>query len=204
MDPTELSGQGNERSRVLVYCASSKSADSKFQRVAADLGTVLARAARTIVYGGGAQGSMGALADAALAAGGNVVGIQPKFMAELEWSHLGVSEMHLVESMAERKAMMLATSGAVVTLPGGSGTLEELFETISAKRLGLYFGPIIILNQDGYFDPCLEQLEDCVSERFMDRRHKEMWTVVEEVGEVVAAIDTAPPWTRNAIEFAAI
>jgi hypothetical protein len=147
---------------------------------------------------------MGALADAALAAGGDVVGIQPKFMADLEWSHTGVSEMHLVESMAERKGMMLETSHAVVTLPGGSGTLEELFETISAKRLGLFLGPIIIVNQDRYFAPCLQQLEACLDERFMDRRHKEMWTVVEDVSEVVAAIDTASPWTRDAIEFAAI
>jgi uncharacterized protein (TIGR00730 family) len=191
-------------SRVLVYCASSESADSKFRRVASILGTALARASRTVVYGGGAQGSMGALASAALAAGGEVVGIQPKFMAELEWAHAGLSEMHLVETMAERKSLMLETSEAVVTLPGGSGTLEELFETISAKRLGLFVGPIIILNQDHYFDPCLKQLDACVGERFMDMRHKEMWTVVEEVEQVIAAIDGATPWSEEAIEFAAI
>jgi hypothetical protein len=113
-----------------------------------------------------------------------------------------LSELHLVETMAERKSMMLETAEAVVTLPGGSGTLEELFETISAKRLGLFLGPIIILNQDGYFDPCLAQLEACVDERFMDERHQEMWTVVEEVDQVIEAIDAAAAWREDAVEFA--
>ncbi len=191
-------------SRVLVFCASSQSADPVYRGVAAELGRILARSGRNVVYGGGAMGSMGALADAALEEGGKVVGIQPRFMAEREWTHPRLSELHLVDTMADRKSLMLSSCDAIVTLPGGSGTLEEVFEAITAKRLGLFLGPIVFVNQQGFFDPCLAQLERCVEHDFMDTRHSDMWSVVSEAGGVPSALDAAAPWSTEAIEFAAI
>lgn len=193
-----------EHARVLVFCASSKSADPIYREAAAELGRVLAGSGRSVVYGGGSEGSMGALATAALAAGGKVVGIQPHFMAELEWTHPGLSELNLVETMAERKSLMLASCDAVVSLPGGSGTLEELFDAITAKRLGLFLGPIVFVNQGGFFDPVLAQLAHCVERDFMDRRHLSMWSVVDGPEGVLAALQSAVPWSQDAVEFAAV
>lgn len=190
--------------RVLVFCASSKSAAPEFRADAQMLGRDLARAGSTVVYGGGAFGSMGALADGALAAGGRVVGIQPRFMAELEWTHAHLTETHLVETMAERKSLMLASSDAVVTLPGGSGTFEEVFEAITAKRLGLFLGPIVFVNRKGYFDPCLEQLARCVEHDFMDARHLDMWSVVDRPEDVLDALAKATPWSEDARDFASV
>jgi hypothetical protein len=190
--------------RVLVFCASSRSCDPIYHEAAGRLGRTLARASMTIVYGGGAVGSMGALADAALEAGGEVVGIQPRFMRDLEWSHAGLTELQLVEDMQERKRRMLECADAVVALPGGSGTLEELFEAITAKRLGFFLNPIILVNQRGFFDPCIATLERCVEERFMDGRHREMWQVVAEPEQVPRAIEVAAPWDASAQDFAAI
>jgi uncharacterized protein (TIGR00730 family) len=189
---------------VLVFCASSRSCDPIYHEVAARLGRILARASMTIVYGGGAEGSMGALADAALAAGGEVVGIQPRFMRELEWSHGRLTALHVVEDMQERKRRMLECADAVVALPGGSGTFEELFEAITAKRLGFFLNPIILVNQRSFFDPCIAMLERCVEERFMDCRHREMWQVVAEPEQVPRAIEVAAPWDESARGFAAI
>ena len=204
--PTENQSRASSReiTRVLVFCASSKSANPVFREAAAALGRVLARSRLCVVYGGGAEGSMGALADAALGEGGRVVGIQPRFMAEREWTHRGLSELHLVETMAERKHLMLESCDAIVTLPGGSGTLDEVFEAITAKRLGLFLGPIVFINQMGFFDPCLTQLEHCMDHDFMDRRHAQMWSVVTEPAEVPAAFAAAAPWSAYAVEFAAI
>jgi len=189
---------------VLVFCASSDGCDPVYHEAAAHLGRALAVAGLTVVYGGGAVGSMGALADAALDAGGQVIGIQPRFMSELEWTHSRLSGLHIVDDMQERKRMMLATSDAVVALPGGSGTFEELFEAITAKRLGLYLNPIVLVNQRGFFDPCIELLERAIEERFMDARHREMWRVVESPEEVIGAIHAAPQWSREALGFAAV
>lgn len=145
---------------------------------------------------------MGAVADGALAEGGEVVGIIPRFMRELEWAHPGLSELRLVDDMQQRKRDMLACSDAIVTLPGGSGTFEELFEAITSKRLGLFPNPIVILNQRGFYDPLFKLLESSVSERFMNEAHLEMWQAVAHVEEVLPAIETAAKWPGNAIEFA--
>src|SRR5215468_4102410 len=156
---------------VCVYCASSRSAHPDYRAAARRLGEVLARDGIGIVYGGGAVGSMGALADGALAAGGRVVGILPRFMAELEWGHKGLSDLKLVEDMRTRKHAMLTASQAAVALPGGSGTLEELLEAVTLKRLGLYVGPIVMVNTRGFFDPLVDVLTRAVEEHFMDKRH---------------------------------
>jgi uncharacterized protein (TIGR00730 family) len=187
---------------VTVYCASSRQTDPAFPEAARRVGAHLARSGVTIVYGGGAVGSMGALAEGALADGGRVVGVLPRFMADLEWGHAGVSEMRLVEDMHARKHMMLTSGDAVIALPGGCGTLEELLEAITWKRLGLYAGPIGILNLGGFYDPLLEMLDRCVRERFMDERHGAMWVAVREPEEMLPALRSAPPWHPDARRFA--
>ena len=189
---------------VCVYCASSRRAHPDYRAAAHRLGEVLAREGVAIVYGGGAVGSMGALADGALAAGGRVIGILPRFMAELEWGHKGLSDLQLVEDLRARKHQMLALSQAAIALPGGSGTLEELLEAITLKRLGLYLNPIVLVNTRGFFAPLLALLESAVAEHFMDTRHLMMWQVVATPEEVPAALAAAPVWSAEARSFAAL
>ena len=193
--------EAGERS-VCVYCASSQQCAPVFHDAAFRLGVALADAGFALVYGGGATGSMGALADGALSRGGRVVGVLPRFMAELEWGHDRLSELHLVDDMRTRKHEMLSRSQGVVALPGGSGTLEELLEAITLKRLGIFLGPIVLVNTAAFFDPLLALLESAVAERFMDPRHLAMWQVVAEPEQVPAALSRAPAWDADARRFA--
>jgi uncharacterized protein (TIGR00730 family) len=192
------------RRAVCVYCASSRTAHADYRLAARRLGEVLAGAGITIVYGGGAAGSMGALADGALEAGGRVIGILPRFMADLEWGHPGLSDLQLVEDLRTRKHLMLTMSQAAIALPGGSGTLEELLEAITLKRLGLYLNPIVLINTRGFFDPLLEVLRRAVAEHFMDTRHLSMWQVVATPDEIPQALASAPGWSAEARSFAAL
>jgi len=189
---------------VLVYCASSRACDQAYHDVAHRLGELLARAGCTVVYGGGRAGSMGSLADGALAGGGHIVGVIPRFMVDLEWGHDDLTELHIVEDMRTRKHEMLTRATAVVALPGGTGTLEELFEAITLKRLGLYLGPIVIVNTRGYYDALIAQLAAAIERRFMDARHESMWTVVGEPEEVLAAIESAASWNEDSRGFAVV
>jgi uncharacterized protein (TIGR00730 family) len=188
---------------VCVYCASSVSCDPAYHDAAFRLGAVLAADGFTVVYGGSNLGSMGALAEGVLSRGGRIVGVMPRFMAELEWSHDRLSELHFVDDMHARKHQMLTGSQAVVALPGGSGTLEELLEAISLKRLGIYLHPIVLVNTRAFFDPLLALLERAVEERFMDPRHRAMWQLVAEPEQVPAALARAPAWGPEARSFAA-
>lgn len=187
---------------VAVYCASSRQSDPAFPAAARRVGTLLAESGIAIVYGGGAVGSMGALADGALASGGRITGVLPRFMADLEWGHPRLSELKLVSDMHERKRTMIESADAVLALPGGCGTLEELLEAITWKRLGLYGGPVVILNQGGFFDPLVAMLDRCVAERFMDPRHGSMWTVVGTAEGVIPALENASPWDDDPRRFA--
>ncbi len=192
------------RRSVCVYCASSEACDAEFRDVARRLGGLLAGAGCTIVYGGGRAGSMGALASGALEAGGRIVGIIPKFMMELEWGHDDLTELHVVEDMRTRKHEMLTRASAVVALAGGTGTLEELFEAITLKRLGLFLGPIVIVNTRGYYDALIAQLTAAIDGRFMDARHAAMWTIVGGPEEVLAAVEAAGPWSESSRGFAVV
>lgn len=180
--------------RVCVYCASSARAHQAYRDAARELGRALALSGVEIVYGGGAVGSMGALADGALGVGGRVTGILPRFMDELEWGHRGLSRLELVNSMHERKSAMLAEADGVVALPGGCGTYEELLEAITWKRLGLFAGPVVLLNTRGFFDALVGALERCVDEGFLEERQRAMWSLVGLPGEVLGALRAAPPW----------
>jgi uncharacterized protein (TIGR00730 family) len=188
--------------RVCVYCASSNAADPIYREQAYALGQSLASNSCSVVYGGGSMGSMGAVADGALGAGGEVIGILPRFMADLEWGHPGLTRLELVEDMRERKHKLLTGSDAVVALPGGCGTLEELFEAITLKRLGLYFGPIILLNTRGFYDDVVRLLDRSIGERFMNAEHRDMWTLVGDAAEVLPTIRATPPWREDARSLA--
>lgn len=188
--------------RVCVFCASSRRCDAAYTAAARALGRELAQSGLTVVYGGGSTGLMGALADGALEAGGQVEGVLPRFMVEKELGHNGVTRMHLVECMQSRLQKMLDHSDAFVALPGGCGTLEELFFVLTRKRLGLHAAPVVIVNQRGFFEPCLQMLDRCVAEQFMDERHGRMWSVVEAPEQVIAALGAAPKWSEADGKFA--
>lgn len=190
--------------RVCVYCASSEHCDRIYHEAAHALGRTLAAAGCTVVYGGGAVGLMGSLANGALEAGGEVVGIIPRFMTEVEWQHPGVANLEVVEDMRERKHRLLAGSDAVVALPGGCGTLEELFEAMTLKRLALYFNPIVLLNTNGFYTPLEHFLEQMIEQRFMNPQHRTLWTLVDRVEDVLPAIRDTPRWTEAAREYAVV
>ncbi len=152
--------------RVCVYCGSSVGGDPKFVATARALGAALAAAGIGVVYGGGRVGLMGALADAALEAGAEVIGVIPRFLEDREIAHSGV-ELRVVESMHERKQLMAELSDAFVALPGGFGTFEEFFEIVTWVQLGLVRARCILLNLDGYYDPLLALIDGAVDQRFI-------------------------------------
>jgi uncharacterized protein (TIGR00730 family) len=188
--------------KVCVYCAASRQLHVDYFRAARSVGRILAENHLTIYYGGGAVGSMGQLADGALEVGGKVVGVIPRFMYELEWGHTKLSEMRIAKDLHERKRLMLEGADAVIALPGGCGTFDELFEAISWKRLGLFFSPIILINTRGFFDDCVRLLERCIHEHFMDARHRFMWTVVDKPEDLLKGMESAIPWDINARDYA--
>jgi uncharacterized protein (TIGR00730 family) len=190
--------------RICVYCASSEYCDRVYHDAATTLGRLLAESRSTIVYGGGAVGLMGSLANGALAAGGDVIGIIPRFMTEVEWQHPGLASLEVVEDMRERKHRLLTGSDAVVALPGGCGTLEELFEALTLKRLGLYFNPIILVNTNGFYAPLQDFMQRMSEQRFMNPAHAEMWTLVESPEDVLPAIRNAPKWREDARSYAVV
>jgi uncharacterized protein (TIGR00730 family) len=190
--------------RICVYAASSAHCAPEFLAAARELGGHIAQAGATLVYGGGAVGLMGAVADGALDAGGNVIGIIPRFMTEVEWQHTGIATLEIVEDMRERKHRLLTGSDAVVALPGGCGTLEELAEAITLKRLGLYFNPILLLNTKNFYAPLLRFLDDMIDEKFLNPEHRAMWDVVATPAEALPRIAATPRWREDARSIAAV
>ena len=189
---------------VCVYCASSDQCRPIFLESAFTLGNILANESIDIVYGGGSTGLMGRLADGAIAGKGHVRGIIPQFMQNLEWGHKGISILEEVEDMHTRKFLMIRKSDGIVALPGGCGTLEELLEAITWKRLGLAHQPIVIVNIDGFYDPLLAMLQSTVDEQFMRPEHLNMWHVVNTVEEVLPMLRSIDPWPLNAISYAKV
>lgn len=190
--------------RICVYCASSEHCDRSYHDAASALGRTLAEAGCTIVYGGGGVGLMGSLANGALAAGGDVIGIIPRFMTEVEWQHPGLANLEIVEDMRERKHRLLTGSDAVVALPGGCGTLEELFEAMTLKRLAIYLKPIVLLDTNGFYAPLERFLEQTIEQRFMNPQHRSLWARVDRVDQVLPTIRATPDWDANARSYAAV
>lgn len=189
---------------ICVYCASSSQVKTVYFDAAERLGEILAANDLQLIYGGGHRGLMGKIADTVLAGGGKVTGIIPGFMCDVEWNHTGLTNLILVESMHERKEKLATMADAVVALPGGCGTMEELLEVITWKRLGIFTKPIIICNVSGYFDPLIEMLNRSVDENFMGEEHRKMWDVVETADQVLNAINQSQQWDKNARNFAAL
>jgi uncharacterized protein (TIGR00730 family) len=174
---------------VCIFASSSSRIDNKYSIAAAHLGRLLAKNGMNIVYGGGGIGLMGTVADAAMENGGNVTGVIPSFMKAEGWGHHNVSEMIVTNDMSERKNKMFALATAVVALPGGVGTLEELTEAITLKQLSLFDGPIIILNTLGFYENLIEFLETMVDGHFLRSEHKGIWEVVNTPEEVIIALN---------------
>ena len=194
----------NKIASVCVYSASSTKIDPVYFDTAYELGTLLGQQHIRLINGAGNMGLMSAVSDAALAAGGEVTGVIPRFMVEQGWHHTGLTRLVEVESMHERKKMMADLSDAVIALPGGCGTLEELLEIITWKQLGLYLNPVVILNVKGYFDPLLAMLQRAMVENFMRTQHGSIWHVANTVREAVELVHTVPLWDVSIRKFAAI
>lgn len=190
--------------QICVYCASSNQVAPIYFEAVDQLAINLVDHQATVIYGGGGIGLMGKLADSVLSRGGRIVGIMPEFMRSVEWAHKGVSEFRFVEDMHERKRAFLDGTDALIALPGGCGTLEELLEAITLKRLGLFTKPILILNTNRFYDPLIAMLERCIEENFMAPQHGQMWTVVDEPNQAIEAIHRAPQWDAEAIKFATL
>ncbi|MBX2815167.1 MAG: TIGR00730 family Rossman fold protein [Saprospiraceae bacterium] len=189
---------------VTVYCSSSQAIPDKYFAATRALASIFIEHNIGVVFGGGAVGLMGCMADEMIAGGGYVKGIMPHFMREVEWAHPKVQHFEFVEDMAQRKHRFLQGVDALITLPGGTGSYEELFEAISLKRLGKFFKPIIILNTDGFYDPIREQLRRCIEEKFMHPEHEHMWAFVDHPHEVIPAIRAARQWGADAIKIATL
>jgi uncharacterized protein (TIGR00730 family) len=179
---------------ICVFASSSSRIDDEYGVAATSLGKSLAEAGTDVVYGGGGIGLMGRLADAVLANGGKITGVIPVFMKEEGWDHPAVSEMIITSDMGERKKRMFELADAVVALPGGVGTLEELTEAITLKQLGLFHGPIIILNTLNFYKSFIEFLEHMISGNFLRYEHKSMWEVASTAEEVIALLNKKVGW----------
>ncbi len=191
-------------SKVCVFCASSHKVDSKYFDVAEKTAEVLTSNNITTVYGGGAVGLMGKLADTAMEKQGKVIGIIPKFMMDVEWGHKNITELILVKDMHERKKKLIEDIDAIVILPGGSGTLEETLEVITLKRLGKFTKPIIFINTDGFYNSLFQLFDKMVEEKFMREEHRQMWTSIDQPEEIINAIKVSPVWDETAIKIAAV
>jgi len=184
---------------ICVYCASSHRAPRAYLDAAADLGRALARSGLTVLCGGGAGGLMGALTDAALAAGGRVIGVRPAFMSELESPHPRATEMIFTETMHQRKQLLYDRADAFVALPGAIGTLDEIIETITWKRLGLHNKPICLLNVQGFFDPLLAQFERLVRQDLVAEPFLSLYAHSPDVPGVMAHLQNHTPVTAGPI-----
>lgn len=163
--------------RICVYCGSSFGSNPAFREAASGLGRLCARSGIGIVYGGGSVGLMGAVADAALAAGGEVIGVIPRKLVELEKEHRGLTQLIEVDTMHERKRLMMEHADGFVTLPGGYGTLEEFFEVMAWLQLGFHSKPVGLLNVAGYYDPLLLLLENMVENELLKPEHHSLLIV---------------------------
>jgi uncharacterized protein (TIGR00730 family) len=167
---------------IAVFCGSHHGSDPRYEAAARAFGELLAREELALVYGGGHVGLMGVLADAALAAGGTVTGVIPRALWDREVGHHGLTELHVVETMHERKAMMASLADAFVALPGGLGTLEEVFEVWTWAQLGIHAKPIGFLDVAGFYTPLMEFLDRAAAEGFISARFRDL-AIVDDDGE---------------------
>ncbi len=181
------------KGNVCVFCASSADIDTRYLEAARELGGRLAEGGWRCVNGGGAVGLMGAVTDGTLDAGGMVTGVIPKFMVDKGWCYDRLKDVIITADMHQRKQIMSEMADAVIALPGGVGTLEEMLETLTWRQLGLVKVPVIILNTLGYYDALLEMLHHAIGEGFMKSSHAALWQVATTPAEAITLLDNYHP-----------
>ena len=190
-----------ELTALCVYCGSSNQVAETHKDAAAELGRLAARRGVQLIFGGGRVGLMGILADAALAEGGEVIGVIPEHLQTAEVGHSGLTRLEVVESMHVRKMRMCELADAFCTLPGGLGTLDETFEIITWRQLGLHDKPITVVNLDGFWDPLLALIDHQAAGGYVRPQHRDIFQVVETVEAVFEAVAEAPAArTPSAVE----
>jgi hypothetical protein len=186
---------------ICIFCGSSQGHDPVYRQAAAAAARSLAESGATIVFGGGHVGLMGTVADAALAAGGHVVGVMPRSLVAREIAHRGLSQLHVVETMHERKTTMSNLADAFLALPGGAGTLEEIFEQWTWGQLGIHGKPCAFLNVKGYFDPIRAMLDKMLGEGFLLPQFATMLTFSDDISLILAGfrayLPPASKWTSH-------
>ena len=189
---------------ICIFAASSSKINKTYIDAASQLGELIASRGHNIVYGGGGIGLMGALADAAMKKGAKITGVIPAFMHDNGWGHDAVDEIIITEDMGARKKKMFGMSEAIIALPGGIGTLEELTEAITMKQLGLFRGPLVILNTQEFYSPFISFLESLIEKDFMRKIHKNIWTVADTPLQAIDAISTYNNWHDDPVSIARI
>ena len=189
---------------ICLFCGSSPGVDPAFTAAATQLGTTLAHNNIRLIYGGGHVGLMGIAADACLAAGGEVIGVIPKKLMEKEVGHGGLTRMHVVDTMHERKALMTQLSDAFIALPGGYGTLDELFEALTWQQLAYHLLPVGILNVSGFFDHLVQFLDHAKEQRLLRDAHRDSLIVDTDLAKLIARMQSfIPPNNEKWLDRAA-
>ncbi len=189
---------------LCVYCGSRPGADPRFAEVATEVGRWIGRHGGQLVYGGGNNGLMGVLADAALASGARVVGVIPHSMVEREWAKRECTELHVVENMHQRKMLMAERADAFLALPGGIGTFEEVFEAWSWRMLDFHRKPVALLDQDGYYQPLLQFLQHSVRHGFMNAGQMELLTVGDDPATLLPQLVQAAGFDPRPVDVSQI
>lgn len=191
-DQKTISGNSVPIRNVCVYCGSAGNVAEIYRDAATQLGRILVKNGLGLVYGGGRVGLMGLVADAVLHEGGRAYGIIPHHIADREVSHTGLTELHVVETMHERKQMMVDRADAFVILPGGLGTMDEFFEIMTWRQLGLQDKPVVVVNIEGYWTPLLRMIDHLIEEGFAREADRQALLVVDKVEDVIETLSTAP------------
>jgi uncharacterized protein (TIGR00730 family) len=178
---------------LLVYCGSNPGVNPIYKETAVALGKEMVERKIRLIYGGGSLGLMGTIANTVMENGGEVVGIIPSFLDKMEVGHPNLTEIHVVESMHERKALMEQMCDSVITLPGGYGSMDELFEILSWSQLGLHNKPVGLLNINGFYDPLVAQLDLMVREGFLKQPNREIIQVSDSIAEIFELMDAFVP-----------
>ncbi len=196
-----MSSETPELKRICVFCGSHFGADPGYRVAAIELGELMVERGLGLVYGGGDVGLMGVVADTVMAAGGEVIGVIPQSLRDREVAHLGITDLQVTDSMHERKRLMYAQAEAVLALPGGIGTLDELFESMTWNQLGIHLKPAGLLNVGGYFDPLVAMLDRATEQGFLGRSYRDFLLVESSAAAMLDALAAYQPpsgeiWVR--------
>ena len=188
--------------RVAVYCGANAGNSPRFAEVARDLGDGLARNGIGVIYGGASRGLMGVLADAALAAGGEVIGVLPRSLGHREIAHSGITELHVVDTMHQRKARILDLADAIAVLPGGIGTLDEFFEAFTWAQIGIHSKTIALIDVDGFYQPLLAHLRGMIAAGFVTAERVDSLVIAPDAASFIRTISTGVAPTAIAPRYA--